>query len=96
MANFISVKIGFITTEVRDEIREVILPINTGYAINDIDLDLFQKALSKDKKNIGKKLGLILNKGYGQIFKNVMEADEQFQEWIKEYFTKEHEVKKIL
>jgi len=96
MANFISVKMGFISAEVRDEIRKVILPINTGYAINDIDLDLFQKALSKDKKNIGTKLGLILNKGYGQIFKNVTEADEQFKDWIKEYFTQELEIKKVL
>lgn len=89
MANFISVKMGFITDEVRNEIRKVTEYIWQGYQINDIDLELFQKVLSKDKKNIGTKLGLILNKGYGNIFKNVMEADEDFTIWLKDYFINE-------
>ncbi len=89
MANYISVKMGFIPQKVRDEIREVTEYIWSGYDINNIDLELFQKALSKDKKNVGKKLGLILNKGYGNIFKNIMEADENFSLWLKEYFANE-------
>ena len=89
MANFISVKMGFITDEVRYEIREVTEYIWNGYQINDVDLELFIKALSKDKKNVGTKLGLILNKGYGNIFKNVMDADEIFTNWLEEYFKNE-------
>jgi len=89
IANYISVKMGFITDEVRNEIRKVTEYIWQGYQINDIDLELFQKALSKDKKNVGTKLGLILNKGYGNIFKNVMDADENFANWLKEYFKNE-------
>jgi len=89
MANFISVKMGFINPDVRNEIRKVTEYIWQGYQINDIDLELFQKALSKDKKNIGAKLGLILNKGYGNIFKNVMDADENFKNWLEEYFKNE-------
>ncbi len=89
MANFISVKMGFINNEVRNEIREVTEYIWNGYQINDIDLQLFIKALSKDKKNVGSKLGLILNKGYGQIFKKVMDADENFAAWLEEYFKNE-------
>ena len=88
MANFISVKMGFISEEIRNEIRVVTESIWQGYTINDIDLLFFIKALSKDKKNVGTKLGLILNKGYGNIFKNVMLADEKFTLWLKEYFTK--------
>ncbi|NHZ85202.1 MAG: 3-dehydroquinate synthase [Planctomycetia bacterium] len=89
MANFVSVKMGFIPQKVRDEIREVTENIWTGFDIDDINLDTFKKALSKDKKNVGTKLGLILNKGYGEIFKNVMEADEDFNSWLEEYFTNE-------
>ena len=89
MANFISVKMGFIAEEIRNEIRVVTESIWQGYTINDIDLQLFKKALSKDKKNVGTKLCLILNKGYGNIFKNVMDADETFDSWIEEYFLNE-------
>ena len=89
IANFISVKMGFITGELRNEIRQVTEYIWQGFQIKDIDLELLQKALSKDKKNIGVKLGLILNKGYGNIFKNVMDADEIFTNWLTEYFKNE-------
>lgn len=89
IANFISVKMGFIPQQTRDEIRIVTEDIWQGFDINDIDLDFFKIALSKDKKNVGTKLGLILNKGYGKIFKNIMDADEDFNNWLKEYFTNE-------
>lgn len=89
MANFISVKMGFISEDIRNEIRIVTESIWQGHTINDIDLHLFKKALSKDKKNVGTKLGLILNKGYGNIFKNVMDADSAFDSWIEEYFINE-------
>ena len=89
MANFISVKLGLIPDGIRYEIRELVDNIIEGYSIKDIDIDQFQKALSKDKKNVGKRLGLILNKGYGNIFKHIMEADENFTSWLYEYFSKE-------
>ena len=89
MANFISVKMGFIPEKIRNEIREITETICEGFTIDDIDLNVFKKALSKDKKNVGTKLGLILNKGYGNIFKNVMEADDNFSAWLEEYFSNE-------
>ena len=93
MANFISVKMGFISEEIRDEIRRVTEDIWDGFDIRNIDLEMYKKALSKDKKNVGTKLGLILNKGYGKIFKNIMDADENFSNWLNEYFTNELEKK---
>jgi len=89
MSNFISMKMGLITSGVRNEVRQVTENIWAGTNIDDINLDNFKKALSKDKKNVGTKLGLILNKGYGNIFKNIMDADEVFDGWIEEYFTNE-------
>lgn len=89
MSNFISMKMGLITSGVRNEIRQVTENIWAGTNIDDINLENFKKALSKDKKNVGTKLGLILNKGYGNIFKNIMDADEVFDGWLEEYFTNE-------
>jgi len=89
MANFVSVKMGLITNEIRNEIRQVTEYIWQGYQINEIDFELFQKILKKDKKNIGIKLGLILNNGYGNIFKKIIDADENFSCWMKEYFKNE-------
>ncbi len=89
MANFISVKLGYIPTAVREEIREVVAKIWDGYSIRTLDVKLFRQALGKDKKNVGNKLGLILNKGYGNIFKTVMEAGTEFDNWLLEYFENE-------
>lgn len=89
IANFISVKMGFISAIIRDDIRNVTESIWQGYTIEDIDPNQLIKALSKDKKNVGTKLGVILNKGYGQIFKNMMNADDNFTNWLEEYFEKE-------
>lgn len=95
MANYISMKMGWISEAERREIMEVINPIIEGYSIDGIEIEAFQKALSKDKKNVGTKLGLILSKGYGRILKNVMEADAQFVRWLKDYFAKELDYKGI-
>lgn len=89
ISNYISVKMGLIPAEIRDEIRQITEYIWDGYSIKDLDITTLKKALSKDKKNIGTKLGLILNKGYGNIFKNVMDADNTFTFWLEEYFANE-------
>jgi len=34
-------------------------------------------------------LGLILNNGYGNVFKKMVDVDEQFQGWMTEYFADE-------
>jgi len=90
MANFVSVKLGYISEYTRQEIRELLEEIWNGTSINDISLDKFSQTISKDKKNVGKELRLILNKGYGRIFKDAVKNDERFISWLKEYF--EHEL----
>ncbi|MDR3696319.1 AroB-related putative sugar phosphate phospholyase (cyclizing) [Mucilaginibacter sp.] len=86
MANFVSVKLGYISEEIRQNIRELLKQIWEDTSITDISLDKFTTALSKDKKNVGKTLGLILNKGYGEIFRDMRPMDEQFIGWLREYF----------
>ena len=89
MANFVSVKLGYINEKVRQEIRELLEQIWHGTFITDISIDKFKSALSKDKKNVGNELRLILNKGYGKIFKEAMQMDGNFSLWMEEYFTNE-------
>ena len=60
-----------------------------AFIISPTEIETFKHALSKDKKNVGTKLGLILNKGFGEVFKNVMEPDHNFTLWLKEYFDNE-------
>jgi 3-dehydroquinate synthase len=91
MSNYVSMKKGYITADVRKNSREVFEKIWEGYSdqVKVLDIDTFLVALSKDKKNKGPLLGLILNKGYGKVFKDYTENDSQFRSWMEEYFANE-------
>lgn len=91
MSNFVSMKKGYITDEVRQNSRELFEKIWDGYAdqVKGLDIDTYLVALSKDKKNKGTLLGLILNKGYGKVFKDFTENDVTFKSWVEEYFANE-------
>lgn len=91
MSNFVSMKKGYITSELRQNSRELFEKIWDGYAdqVKRLDIDTYLVALSKDKKNKGTLLGLILNKGYGKVFKDFTENDMIFRSWIVEYFANE-------
>lgn len=89
MANFISVRLGYIPEKIRMEIRELLKEIWRDFPIHGVSLEKFKIALSKDKKNVGAELRLILNKGYGRIFKCAVKMDEKFSRWIEEYFQNE-------
>ncbi len=89
MANFISVKRKFLKNSVRLEIRNLLQRIWSGYDISNLKLDKFAMALSKDKKNVGKELRLILCKDYGKVFKTAQNLDAEFKGWLKDYFSYE-------
>ena len=84
-------KKGYITSDVRQNSRELFEKIWNGHSdkVKGLDVDKFLEALTKDKKNKGLLLGLILNKGYGKVFKDFTENDMKFRTWIEEYFTNE-------
>jgi 3-dehydroquinate synthase len=86
IANFISVKKGYIRNSVRLEIRELLKKIWVSFNISKLNLDNYITALSKDKKNVGDELRLILCKGYGKVFKTPQKIDKQFKGWLQEYF----------
>lgn len=89
ISNYISTKMGLIDSSVRDDIRGVLQKIWSGYCIKDIETEAFINALSKDKKNVGDKLGLILNEGYGSIKKHLIYPDNEFIIWLENYFKNE-------
>ena len=88
MANFVSVKKGMLEDSVRLEIRQFLRRIWKGYSISNLDTDQFCNALSKDKKNVGRELRLILCEGYGYVKKVPQKLNEEFRGWIVEYFSR--------
>jgi 3-dehydroquinate synthase len=86
IANFVSVKCGYIGEEIRKDILSLLVKIWHGIPITDISLDRFFNALARDKKSVGTELRLILNKGFGNIVKVPMKIDDRFIAWISEYF----------
>ena len=89
IANFISVKKKYLHEDTRIEIKELLSQIWSGYDIRSMNIDKFAIALSKDKKNVGNKLGLILCKGYGKVFKETQNLDNEFKGWLSSYFKDE-------
>ena len=86
IANFISVKLGLLPESIRLDIKKLLEYIWVGYDIKNLDIEKFAKALSKDKKNIGTELQLILCKGYGKVFKTAQSLNGEFKGWLKDYF----------
>tara|TARA_R110000868_G_scaffold383578_12_gene650758 strand:- start:10464 stop:11528 length:1065 start_codon:yes stop_codon:yes gene_type:complete len=90
MANFISVKKGYLQHDNFERAHKIFQIIWKGYSINDLDLDSLLSAMEKDKKNENGKLGLILTKGWGHMFKDLTEPDETFISWMQEYLETYH------
>ena len=87
ISNFVSVKLGLFSETEREHIRELLIQISEGYSIKEIDVEDYIKVLGKDKKNVGTQLGLILGTRCGDIFKKLVDPDDKFRSWMKEYFT---------
>lgn len=86
VANYLSVRLGYITDELRSEIREL-LSLNWGDTdLDDVNLDAFKNALSKDKKSVGGELRVILTKGVGNMFKTGLVINEEVTGWLQEWF----------
>jgi 3-dehydroquinate synthase len=85
MANYISMKKGYISISEFTRAHQVFKTIWSGYAIKNISIQELLKAMEKDKKNENGKLGLILTKGWGKMFKDLTSADDEFVAWLNEY-----------
>ena len=90
MANYISWKKEYLSHADFERARALFKVIWKGYSIQDINLDKLLNAMQKDKKNQDSKLGLILTKGWGRMFKDLTEPDNKFMSWMEEYMNKFH------
>ena len=86
LANYISMNKGFISIEEFDKMHKFLVKNITAFRITDSNIDLFIKALSKDKKNKNNLLGCILPKGVGIVEKVFVEMDTDFKDLILKYF----------
>jgi len=87
MANYISSKLGLIDESLRNRIRLQLEKIWKGTSIKNISVGDFEKALSRDKKNIGNTYQLILTKGVGNMMMHGIKPGHEFTDWLNDYFT---------
>jgi len=90
IANFISVKLGFIKESLRLRVRSQLKKIWLGTSLGNIDVAVFEKALSQDKKNIGNTYQLILTKGIGKMLMYGIRPNKNFTNWLEEYINSSH------
>jgi 3-dehydroquinate synthase len=90
MANYVSLKKGYINNDQFLRAHSIFKNIWEGYSINELNFDELLSAMKKDKKNKDGNLGLILTKGWGNMFRDFTKPDVEFQSWIQEYKTIYH------
>jgi len=86
IANFLSSRLGYISEDLRQDIREL-LAWNWGSTdLRRMALPDFVATLQKDKKNIGADVNVILTRGPGRMFKTKLALDATTMEWLHNWF----------
>lgn len=86
IANFLSCRLGLIPETLRLELRALLCQIWEGSSVDGIDVRAFERALSKDKKNVGSELRVILTRGLGAMYKSPLALDATVSGWLDEWF----------
>ncbi|MCB0482445.1 MAG: hypothetical protein KDC83_13535 [Flavobacteriales bacterium] len=86
MANYISFRMELIPEATFEKYGTLIRRNFPDYHLKSVDIGTLINSLSKDKKNVGKMLTLILTKGAGKMDKYLIESDDKFRAWIEDYF----------
>jgi 3-dehydroquinate synthase len=84
LANHVSVHLGFLDLSVCLLCKEFLALVWQGFEFPKIQTSLYLKLLTKDKKNVGNKLNLILTRGLGDMFMFQVEPDEALVEVIEQ------------
>jgi 3-dehydroquinate synthase len=88
LANLVSVHYGLIPMDVRNRYRKACEIVFNGYPLPEVEMGAYLSALKKDKKNVGKQLGLILTRGAGDMFKRLSDLDPELEKLISDFFAK--------
>lgn len=86
IANYLSLNFGLLNDDLFNEMHVIIKTNIPDYDWSGFDLCYYIDALSKDKKNIGNKLGCILSKGPGDLVKKQIPFDKNLKTLISQYF----------
>lgn len=86
LANLISVQQGLISMELRNRVRPSLASICQNVPTGDVPMDAYFLALSRDKKNEGSLIKVILTRGLGDMFKTTLTLDEPTRNLISRYF----------
>lgn len=86
IANHLSVELGYISGEQRQDMRELLAWNTAGTNLGEIGVDEFLNALSKDKKNVGAEFRVILTRGPGKMFKTGLERSDTVGGWLQTWF----------
>jgi 3-dehydroquinate synthase len=85
MSNGLSAHIGFLAVSDRQRMDAVLAEVRSGIPLGAIDQAGLQAALLRDKKNEGGRMGLILTRGPGDMFKHFVPPDAAFSAWLTEH-----------
>lgn len=86
IANYISLEFGYLNKETFESMHQILFKNMPAFELKAEQIDDYFKALSKDKKNIGGKLGCILTSGPGKMKKELCLIDDRLKKIILSYF----------
>jgi 3-dehydroquinate synthase len=86
MANCVSSRQRLLPMSTRNRVRSVLARVWEGTTLPAVDDDAFVAALSRDKKNEGMDVKVILTKGLGQMFKTTLRLDPETRQFLSRYF----------
>ena len=86
LANFVAVKLGLLEQKHYDRMHSVLVTNYKGFEDIKIPFTFFLDALTKDKKNVGSRLALILPVDNARVEKTIIENNDQFQQICRNYF----------
>ena len=85
MANYVSMLLGYINLDQKEEMREVLSKIYDKDIIKGLDIDGLMNSLKTDKKNLGPNLGLILTRGLGDMFLIQIESHNLIRKFLTNF-----------
>lgn len=86
LANCLSARASLMPMAVRNRVRPLLARIWHGTDLPEIDLDRFLAALTRDKKNEGAQIKVILTRGPGDMFKTTLALDASTRTFIARFF----------
>lgn len=86
LANLISVHKGLLNMSQRNEFRVLLNEVFSDITLPNIDVNKFLLALSKDKKNEGSKIKVILTRGPRDMFKTTLDKDDDLVDLLSDFF----------